>query len=75
MESNEELVTKITSAVELLNEHFDTVHIFCTLHENTEDGTRAFNVGRGNWYARIGHINEWLTEGDENARLSAREKE
>ncbi len=44
-----------------LAEHFDSVRIFVT--RNTEDGeqnTVAVDSGRGNFYAQLGQIHEWL---------------
>ncbi len=59
-----------------LGERFETVHVFCTRHMPTEmDGTVTFQLGVGNWYARYGHIREWMIKQDENARIGARRPE
>ena len=47
--------------VEQLGEHFDSVQIFVTRHEAGElDGTININTGAGNWFARYGHIRNWI---------------
>ena len=49
----------VDKAIDLLGEHFDTVQIFCTRHEGGE-GTVSMNKGIGNWFARRGHVQEWI---------------
>lgn len=52
---------RLQQAVTPLMEHFDTVHIFATRHEaGTLDGTLRCSTGRGNWFARMGQIFEWV---------------
>lgn len=56
--------------VSQLGEHFDNVQIFVNRHMPSElDGTRSFNYGSGNWFARYGQITEWLKY--ENGRIEA----
>jgi hypothetical protein len=56
---------RLKAAVNGLIEHFDTVQIFATRHESgTLDGTVAASRGGGNWYARIGHVKEWILQCD-----------
>ena len=44
-----------------LSEHYDTVQIFVTKHDNAlHDGTKCVTWGSGNWYARYGQVIEWL---------------
>lgn len=54
----------------LLSEHFDSVQIFVTRTEN--DGTRSVHHGAGNWYARYGHVQEWLRKENEYIRRETR---
>lgn len=49
----------VQKAVDDLGEHFDTVQIFVTRYEGG-DGTTNINLGTGNWFARFGHVSEWL---------------
>lgn len=45
----------------MLSEHFDTVQIFCSKHDmKNVDGTAGIVWGTGNWFARYGHIKEWM---------------
>lgn len=65
-------VERIEKVVGQLMEHFDTVQVFATRHDTSDKavgGTLSFNVGRGNWYARMGHIREWIIK--EDARVAA----
>lgn len=69
---DEELLRK---HVEQLGEHFDAVTILCTRHEQgTEDGTVQISDGCGNWFARYGHIREWLLRSEERSRKHIREE-
>lgn len=55
-----------------LSEHFDSVHIFVTRHEQGEsNGTINANMGTGNWFTRYGQILEWQVRQDENSRITA----
>lgn len=53
-----------------LSEHFDSVRILCTKHENGQ--TKNYTIGAGNWYAQIGQVREWVTIDDERVRDHAR---
>ena len=55
-----------------LAEHFDTVQIFVTRHDEQQDGTIAVDRGEGNWYARFGQVKEWIIKSDEDSRISRR---
>lgn len=52
-------VALLQKHVDALGEHFDTVQIFCTRHDH-HNLTVAVQLGAGNWYARYGHVMEWL---------------
>jgi hypothetical protein len=43
-----------------LGQQFDTVQIFATRHNEKEGGTVNVHFGKGNWYARFGHIKLWV---------------
>lgn len=49
---------RISDAVDALSEHFDSVRIMATLHENGT--TSAHSVGAGNWYAQKASCEEFL---------------
>ena len=54
-----------------LGEHFDSVQIFCSKYEGSE-GTASVNCGEGNWFARYGHVKQWLIKEEEYARCQSR---
>ncbi len=60
--------------VESLGEHFDTVQVFVTSHEG-EQGTFTIQLGSGNWYARAGQVQEWLTKTNERTKQVVRHEE
>ncbi len=60
-------------ALSTLREHFDTAIIFVTRHDGPE-GTLQQRVGFGNYFARRGQVQEWLTCVDESDRVSQRPK-
>lgn len=54
-------LARLREAVAVLGEHFDCVQIFANRYEEGGDGnTTRYNTGTGNWYARFGHIAEWV---------------
>lgn len=56
-EHSEALIDK---AIADLMKHFDDVQIFVT---RLDDGvTMACTRGAGNYYARVGHIGEWMNQ-------------
>lgn len=70
---NDRLLEGLKKEALRLHEHFDTVQILATRFHN--DGTTsAFEVGRGNWYARQGQARTWITQDDENTREQVRRK-
>lgn len=69
-------VAIVRKHAEALGEHFDSVQIFTTRHESSEqDGTVTVHLGVGNWFARYGQVSEWLIKQDEWTRMNARECE
>ena len=70
---------RIDKALDELNEFFPEVQIFATRYESenegddNEGGTVAMCAGRGNIYARLGFVREWLLRQDERGRLKERE--
>lgn len=59
-----------------LGEHFDSVQIFVTRFEaGVEQHTVSVQLGSGNWFARMGHIRDWLVKEDEATRLKVRKDE
>lgn len=62
------------SAAKLI-EHFDTVQIFVTRHRGDLETTQSFEYGEGNFYARLGHITEWISMQDQFQRNAAIKKD
>jgi hypothetical protein len=63
----------LKKAIHELGEQFDTVQIFVTVHQPAEcGGTLHASSGVGNWYARVGQVNEWLTIQNEESKCHVR---
>lgn len=66
----------VTTHLEQLSEHFESVQIFCNRHEHGElDGTVQVQKGSGNWFARYGQVKQWVVEQEEYERMKARANE
>jgi hypothetical protein len=56
----------IKAACTRLSEHFSTVQIFCTKdpveHGASAGDTDSFRYGRGNWFARLGQVMDFIDE-------------
>ncbi len=52
--------SRIQEAVNTLIEHFDSVQIFATRHDGSEDGTVSVVNGQGNYFTRYGQIKHWV---------------
>ncbi len=76
MDSNDSQVEEIVNrACAQLAEHFDSVQIFVTRHKGENQVTQNMEVGRGNFYARLGHVREWLCMQDQFTRQHAIRKD
>lgn len=58
--NSSEQVKIVDSAVAALGEHFDSVQILVSVVEGTK--TRCIKRGSGNWYARQGMAQEFVSE-------------
>lgn len=68
-EDDDQELKRVNDACDVLIEHFDTVQIFVTRVAAEEGcGTVNIAVGRGNWFARVGHVHDW------KVKLEARSK-
>jgi hypothetical protein len=68
----ESVVKCVDSHVAQLMEHFDAVQIFVSRHDGETGNTGSIHRGGGNWYARVGQVQEWLSEADEDVRDNMR---
>lgn len=50
----------LKKAADDLGEFFDSVSIFVTRYEASMDGTVRLHEARGNVYARLGWVGEWV---------------
>lgn len=62
-------------AVDQLIEHFDTVQVLVTRCNGDEDGTVSVSLGAGNWFARYGHVKDWIVKEEEKVRKEVRLEE
>jgi hypothetical protein len=76
MSENETLKAIIEKHASELAEHFDSVRVFCTKHpEGSSSETVTFEEGRGNFYAQLGQIVEWMSIQDQFQRNYAIKKD
>lgn len=72
-EADMELVRK---SIDSIAEHFDSVQIFVTRHEQGElDGTVNIQLGTGNWFTRYGQVEAWVVKTRESFRVDERKTE
>lgn len=69
-------IQRVKDALNVLSEHFDSVHIFATKYEGGDNGgtTAKINKGTGNWFARYGQIKDWILC-EEHASIKEMDKE
>lgn len=58
----------VQKALDTLGEHFEAVQIMVSWNE--QGTTRLFNLGSGNWYARMGMAHEFV-KSDEAQTLAS----
>lgn len=71
----DDIVRRVKDAAILLSEHVDTVQIFVTFHAESGEETSCYEYGQGNFYARQGQVDEWLTFQREYQRCEARRRD
>jgi hypothetical protein len=72
MSPNDEDMVVLDKAIETVGEHWDTVHIFVTRHDDAKKETTKGYRGTGNWFARYGQIREWVAKEEERMRCNMR---
>lgn len=75
-EERNDLKHRVGVAADQLAEHFESVLILVT--RKTEDGsqnTLSFETGRGNFYAQLGQVTEWLEIQREYQRCEAKRRD
>lgn len=59
---NTQIKEMVESFANQLHEHCDSVRIFVTFPSNDgEANTHAYETGKGNFYAQLGQVIEWVT--------------
>jgi len=66
---------RVDAVKESLLEHFDSVRIFVTRHNGSEDTTQSYETGGGNFYAQLGQVREWVCIQDQYQRNYAVRKD
>jgi len=67
MEDSNKEYQLVKKACQELGEHFETVQIFVSRHEQgIEDGTLDASWGVGNFFARYGQIRFWLKQQEDS---------
>lgn len=70
----EHVVKLVDRCIALLREHCDSVHIFCTRYDSESGDTASVNKGDGNWFARLGQVEEWVEKKREETRQEVRDE-
>lgn len=70
-----EIQKLVEKAAMSIGEHVDTIQIFVTRQAEGSEATKRFSYGSGNFYARLGHVHEWLVIQEEHARAYARRED
>ncbi len=65
-------VDRVKAVAEALGEHFDSVSILVSRYEPSIGGTVKIYHGVGNWFTRLGQIDQWLEQERETSRCIAR---
>jgi len=74
MSENEHLQEILSRFASEISEHFDSVRIFATKHgDGTRSDSASFTDGRGNYFAQVGRVKEWVVMQDEITRCKSRE--
>ncbi len=63
----------IQSLIESISDRFDTIQVFTTSHNPDTGETTHIAMGTGNFYARIGQIDEWVRMQKEIVREKAKQ--
>lgn len=66
-EEQERLEKVVDRMLAQLSEHFDNIQIFVSKNpQGKAQETVSFRKGLGNYFARYGHVRDWLVEMDAN---------
>jgi hypothetical protein len=71
--TTEQIESFINHKLSEIMEVCETCQITVTIQNKTDDTTMSLSTGRGNLYARIGSVQEWINRQDEYNRFNARQ--
>jgi hypothetical protein len=72
-EQNDDMSVIKSHCTELMKK-FDTVQIFCSRHEVDTGGTVNCHTGQGNFFARYGHVKQWVIKEESPAEQGCGDK-
>lgn len=75
MSETEEIEKTVKDTTSKLMEYCDSVRIFVTFSEPGTDITKSYESGKGNFYAQLGQILEWVSLQDQFQRNYAIKKD
>jgi len=62
----------VEECAQKMSEHWDSVRIIATNHHKGFTG--IYSSGRGNFYAQIGGVREWIMRQDEGTKQNVRDE-
>lgn len=74
-DEKKQMVEMVDQAAAKLAEHFDSVQIFVTRQCGGEEQTWSYEAGKGNFYARLGQVQEFVCVQDQFQRNYAIRKD
>jgi len=73
MVEREQVEKRVREALAGIMEHWEIAEILVS-RVNDKDETESFVCGSGNWFARTGLVEHFLSKRDEDARVEFREQ-
>lgn len=70
----EEIASRIHKICDEIMEHADSVQVVATFHDGARDVTGCLRLGRGNLYARLAAVREWLNRAEQFEREAAKDE-
>lgn len=71
MSDKKEIEKQIETFCSSIMEHADSVRVFVTSHDGMADVSHAFSIGKGNFFAQVGQVKEWIVRQDQYIKIDA----
>lgn len=71
MYNQKEIEKQIETFCSSIMEHADSVRVFVTSHDGVADNSYAFSMGKGNFFAQVGQVREWIVRQDQYIKIDA----